>query len=298
LWLYITADTVRNKKDSVPYKLIEQIEVKNAKEIKISFIPQWIDPNSTQTVFRRRTFKLDCTMIQNWQMEHYPFDNQILDITIYTINPIPWVSLDTTGMSYSHISDSTKFDIGNGWYFDKDSVHPSVDTLIGIFRNERRYSAIHYKIPLNQKNPGLLFIKLFLGMYVAFWVAFIALFIPVESEEPRFGLPVGGLFAAIGNKYIIESLLPVSTDFTLVDTLHSITIVFILLIIAYSAILIFLNNKKKDYELKKGKFFLFRSFGLIKIDFKKFNLFVIVLLSLAYLLTNLYFILRTLSQAS
>src|SRR6185295_12112975 len=54
--------------------------------------------------------------------------------------------------------------------------------------------------------------------------------------EPRFGLPVGGLFAAVGNKYIIDSLLPESPEFSLVDTLHSLTFFGILSILAVSAI--------------------------------------------------------------
>ena len=37
---------------------------------------------------------------------------------------------------------------------------------------------------------------------------------------PRFGLQCGCPFAVIGNKYIIDSALPESTSFTLVDTLH------------------------------------------------------------------------------
>ena len=64
-----------------------------------------------------------------------------------------------------------------------------------------------------------LFMKIFIGMYIAFLIAIIS-FTPHPSElEPRFGLPVGGLFAAVGNKYIIDSLLPESSSFTLVDTL-------------------------------------------------------------------------------
>lgn len=307
LWLLIRGnDSLWFKKadlpyqrDSIPYNLIDQLVVKDAKEFKVEYVPQWIHPDSSQTTLYRRLFKIDCTMINKWEMEHFPFDDQQLEITIYTINPSRWVLLDTGKITYSHASKKGEFQIDNDWYFIEDSVKLKMDSIPPVFGDKWKLSALHYKIPLIQDKPWLLFIKLFLGMYVAFWVAFIALFIPVESEEPRFGLPVGGLFAAIGNKYIIESLLPVSTDFTLVDTLHSVTIVFILLIIAYSAILIFLNNRKKDYELKNGKlrFFIFRRIDLIKIDIKNFNLLVIILLCLAYFIINLYFTLVTINQS-
>jgi len=60
----------------------------------------------------------------------------------------------------------------------------------------------------------------------------------------------------IGNKYIIDSALPESTTFTLVDTLHGITLLFILTIIistSYSLKLI-----KRD-EIKKAQRFDFIS---------------------------------------
>jgi hypothetical protein len=38
-----------------------------------------------------------------------------------------------------------------------------------------------------------------------------------DGIDSRFGLSVGSLFAVIGNKYIIDSSLPESTSFTLVD---------------------------------------------------------------------------------
>jgi hypothetical protein len=52
-------------------------------------------------------------------------------------------------------------------------------------------------------------------------------FIHTDSLDSRFSLSVGALFATIGNKYVADSSLPESTSFTLVDTLHGITLCFI-----------------------------------------------------------------------
>ena len=62
--------------------------------------------------------------------------------------------------------------------------------------------------------------------------------------DSRFGLGVGALFAVIGNKYIIDSALPESSSFTLVDMLHGLTLFFILATIAANAYS--LNLIKKD----------------------------------------------------
>jgi L-asparagine transporter-like permease len=88
-------------------------------------------------------------------------------------------------------------------------------------------------------------------MYIAFLIAIIS-FTPKPSElEPRFGLPVGGLFAAVGNKYIIDSLLPESSDFTLVDTLHALTYLAIFACLLVSAIALKYNDEDKIKESYK-----------------------------------------------
>lgn len=49
----------------------------------------------------------------------------------------------------------------------------------------------------------------------------------------------------IGNKYIIESSLPESSSFTLVDTLHGVTLFFILTVIASSGYVLSLIKKDR-----------------------------------------------------
>jgi hypothetical protein len=64
--------------------------------------------------------------------------------------------------------------------------------------------------------------------------------------DARFGLSVGSIFAVIGNKYIIESSLPETSVFTLVDLLHAITLFFILLVIAANAYSLQLLKRKEE----------------------------------------------------
>jgi hypothetical protein len=284
IWLWITPQDTSNR---VNTKLGEQIEVKDAKELKVEFIPQW---PFTDTL-KKRLYKITCTMDKKWKMKNFPFDEQTLDIFVYTINSNKWVFLDTSTVYYSDTTDG-RFRVDDDWYFRPGSVVVKNATVGHVFRDTVTYAAINYVIPLKQDNHWGLFAKLFLGMYVAVLVAFIALFIPVQSEEPRFGLPVGGLFAAIGNKYIIESLLPVSTCYTLVDTLHSITIVWILIVIAYSAVLLHINNQKRKFELSRlttegtglPKYYVYPSLRIILNDFDKA---IVGIITIAYLIVNL-----------
>ncbi len=99
-----------------------------------------------------------------------------------------------------------------------------------------------------------LFMKIFLGMYIAFFIAMISFAPRPWEHDARFGLPVGVLFAAVGNKYIIDSLLPESSTFTLVDTLHSLTLFAIFSILLVSAICLRLyDSGKKEQSLHMNK---------------------------------------------
>jgi hypothetical protein len=112
------------------------------------------------------------------------------------------------------------------------------------------YSALRIKIGITREASGL-FWKMFLGMYIAFMIAFICFFIHSDGMDSRFGLSVGSIFAVIGNKYIIDSSLPESTSFTLVDTLHGLTLTAIFFVISATAYSLKLVKQQKMAKAKK-----------------------------------------------
>jgi hypothetical protein len=122
------------------------------------------------------------------------------------------------------------------------------------------------------RDAGGLFWKMFLGMYIAFLIAYVCFYIHADGMDSRFSLSVGSLFAVIGNKYIIDSSLPESTSFTLVDTLHGLTLFCIFLIIsatAYSLVLV------KKNQIKKAS---------------RFDMIIAQVVLLLYVIANIYFI--------
>ena len=98
------------------------------------------------------------------------------------------------------------------------------------------------------RDAGGIFWKMFLGMYIAFLIAYICFFIHTDGIDSRFGLSVGALFAVVGNKYIIDSSLPESTSFTLVDTLHGVTLFCIFAVIASTAYSLWLVKQNKSQK--------------------------------------------------
>ena len=112
----------------------------------------------------------------------------------------------------------------------------------------------------------------FLGMYIAFLISYVCFYIHADGMDSRFGLTVGSLFAVIGNKYIIDSALPESSSFTLVDLLHGVTLFFIFATIAANAYS--LNLIKKDKPAKAYRFDMVASW-IVLILYVGLNIFFI-----------------------
>ena len=297
LWLKFEA---KSEDSCALSDLDKQIAIKEAKDIEIDIIPNWqTSIAKCDTTFKpksrkiTKTLRIRCTMIQNWNVSGYPFDRQTLNISIY--NPqraLRWFKLEPKdSLLYYYeplLIKDTLIEIENGWVFSKNSARvDSLKTLLeDPFKDNyydtkeiKQYSTIHYILLMERVNKWSLFIKLLVGMYVAFFVAFIAMFIKMDHTEVRFSLPVGGLFAAIANKYIMESILPQSPDFSLADWLHSVTIIFILLITAYSAW--HLHKIKKEPALSMD-------------SYRRFDIPAAKIFFIAYLLLNLTLINRVL----
>ena len=138
------------------------------------------------------------------------------------------------------------------------------------------YSTFKVRIAIDRSATEL-FWKMFLGMYVSFLISYMCFYIHADHIDSRFGLSVGALFAAIGNKYVIDSSLPDSSSFTLVDTLHGITLFYIFAVITSSAISLLLTKGK---NLKAAN---------------KYDLIIAQIMLASYIGLNIYFITKAIN---
>jgi hypothetical protein len=204
--------------DNPDFDFSKQLDIPNAKEISPpEIILDSIDGKAWAIM------KMKCVMKQNWEVHDFPFDSQHLKIQIENTlfdNKLLVFVPDTAG---SRFDEKEAID---GWRVKNFRVSDNQnDYETGFGDNSNPYQVFSsFNIEMDiERNAWGLFLKIFIGMYIAFLISVIS-FTPHPSElEPRFGLPVGGLFAAVGNKYIIDSILPETTSFTLVDTLHALT---------------------------------------------------------------------------
>jgi hypothetical protein len=264
LWLWLK---YKNK----AFDFMQNLEIPQAKTVTKSF-------STTDTTGGRiyLLMKLQCVMKDSWKIANFPFDKQSLRLSLensqYDSKQMIFVA-DTLGKNYD-----PRFTL-RGWNIDSLIISTGIKQYETGFGDESldkphtEYSSYKVKISIHRDAIDL-FWKMFLGMYVAFLIAYMCFYIHADNIDSRFGLSVGSLFAAIGNKYIIDSSLPESTSLTLVDILHGITLLFIFLVVTASAYS--LSLVKKD-QLKKAN---------------RFDMIAAQILLGLYLALNIYFILQ------
>lgn len=253
------------------FNFVDNLEIPQAKTVTKSF--STVDTSGNEVYI---LMKIQCIMKDSWAINNFPFDHQTLRLSIensqFDSSSLIFVT-DTLGKQYD-----PRFTL-RGWNIDSLKTSSAIkiyETAFGdpsVKEPKTSYSSYRVRVSLSRDAFGL-FWKMFLGMYVAFLIAYMCFYIHSDSIDSRFGLSVGSLFAVIGNKYIIDGSLPESTTFTLVDTLHGITLVFILIVIILTAFSLKLIKKGK---LEKAN----------KLD----RIFSILLLAI-YISLNIFFILN------
>lgn len=244
VWLWLK---YKNK----DFDFVKNLEVPQAKSVDKSF--STIDSSNGKVYL---LMKLQCVMKDTWAIDNFPFDRQKLRFSIensqFDSKSLVFVA-DTLGKHYD-----PRFTL-RGWRIDSLDITTGIKAYETTFGDESlqkphtEYSNFKFKMVINRDAMGL-FWKMFLGMYVAFLIAYMCFYIHTDSIDSRFGLSVGALFAVIGNKYIIDSSLPESTSFTLVDTLHGITLLFILTIIVSTSYTLLLIKREQVDKAKKFDF--------------------------------------------
>ncbi|THU37080.1 hypothetical protein FAM09_19190 [Niastella caeni] len=262
LWLWL-------KYKNRDFNFYDNLEVPGAKDVTKSFVT--VDSSGDKVYMQ---MKLQCVMKDNWKIGNFPFDKQKLRFSIensqFDSRYLVFVA-DTVGEHYDK-----RFTM-SGWTIDSCIIGTGKKAYETAFGDEKlqkphtEYSNFKVRLSVQRDAMGL-FWKLFLGMYIAFLIAYVCFYIHSDGMDSRFGLSVGSLFAVIGNKYIIDSSLPESTSFTLVDTLHGLTLFFIFSVISSTAWSLRLV-KKGEIETSS-----------------RFDMIMAQVLLLIYVVANIYFI--------
>lgn len=267
LWLWLRY----TKKE---FDFLQNLEIPQAKTVVKSF--STIDTSGGDIYL---LMKLDCVMQDSWKINNFPFDRQKLRFSIensqFDSKSLVFVA-DTFGQHFD-----PRYTL-RGWTIDSLTINTkkrAYETAFGdknLKTAHTEYSTYIVRVGIKRDARGL-FWKMFLGMYVACLIAYMCFFIHADGIDSRFGLSVGALFAVIGNKYVVDSSLPESSTFTLVDTLHGLTLIFILSVIICNALSLSLVTKGKQTKSKQ------------------FDKVAAIVFMIVYISLNIFFIVRAMN---
>ena len=258
------------------FDFLQNLEVPQAKTVTKSF--STIDTTGSRIYI---LMQLQCVMKDSWKIDRFPFDHQKLRLSLensqFDSHALLFVP-DTLGKHYD-----PKFTL-SGWAIDTFALGSKIKQYETAFGDDSspkphsEYSSFKVSIGIQRQAMGL-FWKMFIGMYVAFLIAFVCFYIHADNIDSRFGLSVGAVFAVIGNKYVIDSSLPESSSFTLVDTLHGLTLVYIFAVIVCTT---YALNLSKKSEIKRAN---------------RFDMAAAAVVITSYILLNVYYIWNANSEA-
>jgi hypothetical protein len=235
------------------FNFLQNLEIPSAKSVTKSF--STVDTSDGDVYL---LMKLDCIMKDSWKIENFPFDRQSLRFTLENSQ------FDSSKLVFKADTAGNHFDARytiRGWNIDSLRISNGIKTYRTNFGDIHakskvtKYSNFKVRLVLSREAGGL-FWKMFLGMYLAMLIAYMCFYIHADNIDSRFGLSVGALFAVVGNKYVVEAALPESTGFTLVDSLHGLTLVFILLTIVGNALALRLVKKDKLKQANRNDFIM------------------------------------------
>ena len=246
------------KKDTISFfdfeenKLIKPVIINSDRTEKKSLTYYGYDNvNITDDYIYYSSVKSD--FFHNWDLSDYPFDTQKLQFEIKAEIDTSIVRFNESRFyksSYNKVNGLIKgFNIDKIDFEEKFEVQNEVNTFYPGINRETVYPIASFNIEVS-RSGGWLFVKLFLGSYLAFLISWIVFLIPTKEFGSRISLTVGGIFGAIGNRYFVDSSLPVVQVLTKADIINNLIL---LLLIFNILIVIYQKNKKNSLRFINNK---------------------------------------------
>ncbi len=244
------------KKDSM--SLLENLEIINSTEINKSY-----EMNEKRGDIFFHSVRISTKIKEQWEVNNFPFDKQLIEIKIEDFDK------DNTKMIFVADTAASKIDKDvhlDGWKIKDFGIKiddHTYETNYGdpdIPLNEySSFSRATLHFTLEREGKGLFF-KLFVGLFISVLISLLTFFVNPLDLDPRFGLSVGAIFAAIASQYVITSTLPQNESLTLVDILHDVSFIYIFLCILISTISLHYMKTGKEVlsqKLDRYSFFVF-----------------------------------------
>jgi hypothetical protein len=249
-WIWATYDPVKlGEIVEGEYIFFDRIEIVNAQEKNLSPTEQYLvdNPDGSQYAIA----KFSATLNQNWDVRHFPFDRQMLNITIES------VGLDCSDIYFvpdlenSLVSNDFRL---SGWKISPIQLKGLAYVYPSTFGDPHDvrgvYPRLLVSVPL-EREGGRIFITAFLGFFVAYIIIAMLVVLDKEMLSDRLSLIMTALFAAIGNKYTIDFFFPTQVHFSLSDLIQVATFAIVAVGLINTVIIIRLTKLGREELARK-----------------------------------------------
>jgi len=207
------------------YVFFDRIEIVNAQEKNLSPTEQYVidNPDGSQYAIA----KFSATLNQNWDVRHFPFDRQMLRITIESVGIDCSTIRFVPDLENSLVSNDFSL---SGWKISPLQLDGLAYEYPSTFGDPNGVKGVYPRMLVSmpiEREGWRIFVTAFLGFFVAYIIIAMLVVLDKEMLSDRLSLIMTALFAAIGNKYTIDFFFPTQVHFSLSDLIQVATFVIV-----------------------------------------------------------------------
>lgn len=198
-------------------------------------------------------FRVQGKIRQSFDLGRFPLDDHVLEIRVedaeselHRVRYVPDVEGSTAGELTLHGWGTTPLRVVSG----SEEFATNFGDLDLPTGTKSVYSSVTFQVGINHDGLAY-FAKLTCTAFIATVLAALALLIRPSDVDPRFGLPVGGLFAAVASEWVVSESLPDRSGLTLADWVHVASFLVIFLVVLVSVIS--LRTYESGREVTSGR---------------------------------------------
>ncbi|NCY02829.1 MAG: hypothetical protein EBX36_07945 [Planctomycetia bacterium] len=186
-----------------------------------------------------RRYRIAVTIAKTFHIHHFPLDRHLLVIA-FEDGSVPRDRLvfepDRLGSAISSRAAVHGYRFGPLEALEKPHSYKTSQGRPDLTRGMRAtFSQARFGVLITRDSWGP-FVKMFHALFVAVAIALLPFFVRPTDLDPRFGLGVGALFAAVANSYLVGAMVPDTGEFSLADVINLLGIVTILLTLVESTV--------------------------------------------------------------
>jgi hypothetical protein len=209
-------------------KFDDGLDIVNAKNFSAS---KTTKDYKGKNIWTTQKIKAECKA--SWHVKYFPFDKQRIQIKMEDSHYDASILQLVADKKNSKIDEDLKLPDWQFTKFDIQTKNKTYKTTYGdpTLEGTSQYSQAIVTIEMARTGSWGTFFKTLTGLFFAFAISVSVSLIPEKYFASRMPVCVGGLFSAVGSKYIAENIVPSTVEMTLIDILHNVTFLYILLCI-------------------------------------------------------------------